>query len=245
MTSTMTSSAAVHRIHPQLAHLARPIASLKLDPENARVHSPRSIEAIAQSLRRFGQPKPVKIDADGVVRAGNGTVLAAQRLGWTHVAASRARNTGDRLTAYAIADNRTAELSTWDDRALLADLQQMLEAVEGAEGDAINPGLEGAALVLDLGFTQEDLHALADRVSAGEHVDETALGMTLVFDHERQAAQWDGFLRALAHAFPEIPSPSGRVLAHVRALEASGAFDVDESDDSDALPDDSHLSEDA
>jgi hypothetical protein len=121
----------------------------------------------------------------------------------------------------------------------------MLEAVEGAEGDAINPGIEGAALVLDLGFTQEDLHALADRVRATERVDEAALGMTLVFDHERQAAQWDGFLRALAHAFPEIPSPSGRVLAHVRALEASGAFDVDESDDSDALPDDSHLSEDA
>lgn len=233
MTAPTTDAAVVHRIHPQLVHLARPIARLKLDPENANVHSPRSIEAIAQSLRRFGQPKPVKIDADGVVRAGNGTVLAAQRLGWTHVAASRARNTGDRLTAYAIADNRTAQLSTWDDRALLADLQQMLEAVEGKEGDA--EALAGAALVLDLGFTHEDLHALADRVAATERVDEAALGITLVFDHERQAAQWDGFLRALAHAFPELATPSGRVMAHVRALEDSGAFESDES--TDALPD--------
>jgi len=50
-----------------------PITTLHLDPANARLHSPRNLEAIKSSLHRFGQQKPIVIDARNIVRAGNGS----------------------------------------------------------------------------------------------------------------------------------------------------------------------------
>ena len=41
----------------------RPIAALKLDPNNPRVHSPRQIRQIARSIETFGFNVPVLIDA--------------------------------------------------------------------------------------------------------------------------------------------------------------------------------------
>jgi hypothetical protein len=89
------------------------IEQLVSDPANVRVHSDRNIEAIKASLARFGQQKPLVIDKGNVVRAGNGTLEAAKRLGWNEVECVRSRLTGSDLTAFAIADNRTAELAEW------------------------------------------------------------------------------------------------------------------------------------
>jgi len=52
------------------------------DPANVRKHNERNLTAIAASLRRFGQQKPIIIDGDNIVRAGNGTLAAAKKLGW-------------------------------------------------------------------------------------------------------------------------------------------------------------------
>ena len=59
---------------------SRKIADLSEDPANARTHSERNIDAIVASLRRFGQQKPIVVDSNGVVRAGNGTLVAAKAL---------------------------------------------------------------------------------------------------------------------------------------------------------------------
>ena len=67
------------------------IASLSPDPANARRHPERNLEQIKASLRRFGQQKPIVVDAANVVRAGNGTLAAAKSLGWTTIAASAIR----------------------------------------------------------------------------------------------------------------------------------------------------------
>jgi ParB-like chromosome segregation protein Spo0J len=90
------------------------IESLKPDPNNARKHGRRNVEAIASSLRRFGQQKPIVVDSLGVVRAGNGQLAAAKMLGWTHIRIVRSDMPPTELTAFAIADNRTAELAKWD-----------------------------------------------------------------------------------------------------------------------------------
>jgi hypothetical protein len=101
-----------------------PIESVSPDPANARKHSRRNIEAITASLRRFGQQKPIVVDGNNVVRAGNGTLAAAQGLGWKTIQITRTGLAGSEATAFAIADNRTAELAEWDDdilSSLLAD----------------------------------------------------------------------------------------------------------------------------
>ncbi len=105
------------------------ISELRLDPANARQHDERNLEAIKGSLARFGQQKPIVVDADGVVVAGNGTVEAARTLGWEQVDVVGTELVGADRTAYAIADNRTAELAAWDKGSLAAVLA-------GLKGDA-------------------------------------------------------------------------------------------------------------
>ena len=120
-------------------------ASLKLDRHNVRKHDARSIEAIARSLAEFGQRRPLVVRKN-VVLAGNGTLQAAISLGWQEVAITRVPDgwSDAQARAFAIADNRTSELSEWDADALMAALQ-----------DFDTPLVEAA------GFDPADLSTLA------------------------------------------------------------------------------------
>lgn len=109
---------AVCRCVSSLRGLLVPLAELSPDPANARKHGPESIDAIKASFQRFGQQKAIVVDKAGVVIAGNGQLEAARALGWTHIAAVRSDLVGVDRTAFAIADNRIAELSEWDEDAL-------------------------------------------------------------------------------------------------------------------------------
>lgn len=113
------------------------IDSLTFDPANVRKHDEKNLAAIKASLNRFGQQKPIVVDANGVVRAGNGTLAAAKALGWKEIRIVRSSLAGSEATAYAIADNRSAELAEWDEDALaqtLAALQIEDDALAEATG---------------------------------------------------------------------------------------------------------------
>jgi len=101
------------------------VAELLLDPSNVRKHDRKNLDAIKASLKKFGQQKPIVIDAKGIVLAGNGTLTAAKELGWTEIEVTRTELTGSAATAFAIADNRTAELAEWDDDGLAKVLQSL------------------------------------------------------------------------------------------------------------------------
>lgn len=110
-------------------------SEISLDPENARKHSDASIEAVAKSLQQFGQQSPIVLDADDIVVKGNGTFMAAMKLGWTEIETVKTTLTGSQLRAYAIADNRTAELSEWNTERLLAQLESFEDAaIKAATG---------------------------------------------------------------------------------------------------------------
>jgi DNA modification methylase len=98
------------------------IEALSNDPANVRKHSTRNIDAIVGSLRKFGQQKPIVVNGDNVVVAGNGTLEAAKKLGWKEINIVRTELKGSQATAFAIADNRTAELAEWDTDALAGTL---------------------------------------------------------------------------------------------------------------------------
>lgn len=107
----------------------RLIVDLLLDPENARKHSQKNLDAIKASLTKFGQRKPIVINHKGVVLAGNGTVEAAKDLGWDHIDVAVVPADWDEATAraYALADNRTAELAEWDENVLAKQLLELLD----------------------------------------------------------------------------------------------------------------------
>lgn len=131
------------------------IESLTLDPQNARKHEATDVDAIARSLKQFGQQSPIVVTADGLVVKGNGTVMAAMKLGWSQVDAVETKLTGDDLRAYAIADNKTGLLSDWDwDR-----LAEQLNALEGEL-------LEATA------FNQEEIDDILARLSEEVSVDD-------------------------------------------------------------------------
>lgn len=102
------------------------IKSLMMDPENARKHSPKNLEAIAGSLKTFGQRKPIVV-WDGTVIAGNGTVDAAKSLGWDEIDVVRCPPdwSAEQARAFALADNRTAELAEWDAEILANQLIEL------------------------------------------------------------------------------------------------------------------------
>ncbi len=125
-----------------------PIDTLTLDPANVRRHPAKNLDAIKASLTRFGQQRPVLVDDKGIIIAGNGTVMAAKALGWPSINIVRTNLKGSEATAYAIADNRTAELAEWDDDALA----QQLAALQ----------IEDAELAEAAGFTDAEIAALAE-----------------------------------------------------------------------------------
>lgn len=126
------------------------LESLRDDPNNAREHNPRNIEAIADSLRELGQQKPIVIDADGVIVAGHGTVMAARMLGWDRIAVCVTNLQGAKKAAFALADNRTGELSYFDESKLLAQLEKLNEAdlAIGFDPEEIASMQAGAAVAL-------------------------------------------------------------------------------------------------
>ena len=52
---------------------------------NSRTHSDEQVQQIMGSIKEFGFTNPVLIDADGVIIAGHGRTMAAQRLGMKEV----------------------------------------------------------------------------------------------------------------------------------------------------------------
>ena len=129
----------------------RPIAELKLDPHNPRIHRPRQIRQIARSIEAFGFNVPVLVDANLKLIAGHGRVLAARQLGLTELPTiSLDHLTDAQARAFVIADNKLTDNSTWDDQLLaqqlhdlsLLDLEFSLEAT-GFEMGEIDLRIEG------------------------------------------------------------------------------------------------------
>jgi len=146
----------MNNIHHSLESLAIDIDKLTFLEGNPRKGD---IEAVAKSYKQFGQRKPIVATKDYVVIAGNHQLAAARQLGWDRIAVVITDD--DELTAkaFALADNRTAELGSYDDD-LLADLLSEVSSVP--------------ELMDSTGFSEDDLFDLIgfDEIEEKEEVPE-------------------------------------------------------------------------
>jgi 16S rRNA G966 N2-methylase RsmD len=105
------------------------ITSLQSDHKNARRRTDRSSELIKESLQRYGAARSIVIDEDNRILAGNGTIEGAKAAGISKVriietdgdeiiAVKRTGLTEEQKVGLALADNRTADLSEWDQEML-------------------------------------------------------------------------------------------------------------------------------
>jgi len=126
-----------------------PLDSIHPDPANVRLHDDRNLAAIKGSLARFGQQKPIVVDSQGTIRAGNGTYAAAKALGWRDIHVVETDLEGVEAVAFAIADNRTSDLSTFEDEALARLLVELREQ-EALPGTGFEDG-DLDQLLMELG----------------------------------------------------------------------------------------------
>lgn len=101
-----------------------PVEALKPYERNARRHARADIDAIAASIQELGFDDPVGIwGEENLIVEGHGRLLAAKKLGMTEIPCIRLDHlTDEQRRAYALAHNRTAELSLWDEANKAAEL---------------------------------------------------------------------------------------------------------------------------
>ena len=114
-----------------------------------RKHSRRQIKALMRLIARYGFIVPILVDQDNAVIAGHARVLAAQKLGMSHVPIIRIRHLTDpQIRALRIADNRLPELAEWDKETLTREILELQELHINAE---------------ELGFSVGEVDLLIDR----------------------------------------------------------------------------------
>jgi hypothetical protein len=121
-----------------------PVASLTPYPGNPRRGD---VDAIRESLRTNGQFRPIVVNRPTMqVLAGNHTLRAAKKLGWTEIAVTYVDVDDERAKRIVLADNRTNDLAGYDPAELVSLLTDL-------------PSLEGT------GYHQAALDELLDELA--------------------------------------------------------------------------------
>lgn len=109
----------------------RPIECLKPYSNNPRKHPDRQLVKLMSSISEFGFVWPVLVDEDGTIIAGEARIIAAERLGMHEVPVIIAHHwSAAQVRAYRIADNKLAELATWDFEAFAIEIAAIIEIGE-------------------------------------------------------------------------------------------------------------------
>ena len=101
---------------------------------NPRVND-AAVPAVAESLKKFGWQQPLVIDRNNVIVCGHTRYKAAISLGMTTAPCKYADElTDEEITAYRLADNKTAELAEWDADKMAEELSKCSELDMSAFG---------------------------------------------------------------------------------------------------------------
>lgn len=101
------------------------LADLKPYEKNPRKND-SAVDAVANSIEQFGFKVPIVIDSDNIIVCGHTRYKAAQKLGLESVPCVVADDLSpEQIKAFRLADNKVAELSSWDFRGLEFELGEL------------------------------------------------------------------------------------------------------------------------
>lgn len=104
----------------------RSLACLKVNPDNARIHSKRQIRQLVDAFKEFGWISPVLIDENLVLIAGHARVEAAGKLELREVPTIMISGlTHAQKLALSLADNKIAANATWNMDLLVLNLRAL------------------------------------------------------------------------------------------------------------------------
>lgn len=129
-----------------------PISSLVSPEKNVRIHSEKQINEFVRSIDKFGQIRPVVIDENNTVLAGNGLVEALKRAGKETVFVYKMDN---------LSENDKKKLMIADNKIFSLGIDNL---------DTLNSFLEDLQDDLDIPGFDEDI--LASMVESSEEVTE-------------------------------------------------------------------------
>ena len=104
-------------------------SSLTPNPDNARTHSARQLSQLRAAIKKFGWLVPIVVDADLMILAGHARYEVARMLKLREVPCIRADHLSDiDKRAFALGENRLAELSGWNSKLLTKELDALFSS---------------------------------------------------------------------------------------------------------------------
>lgn len=140
-----------HNLQPTLVA----VESLKAFPTNNRLHPPKQIQQLANSITEFGFLVPILVDQTQTIISGHARLLAAQKLGMAEVPVIRIEHLSEpQIRAFRIADNKIAANAEWDFKSLAVEFEYLAQIIDF---DATLTGFEMAEIdLLIIGDDEED-----------------------------------------------------------------------------------------
>jgi len=117
------------------------ISKLKPWEDNPRLND-IAVDAVARSIQSFGFNVPILCDQDFTIVAGHTRWKAAKKIGLTTVPTIVLQLTDSQRRAFAVTDNKTAEIAEWD----FPKLQEVLAELQSESMDLANLGYSTAEL---------------------------------------------------------------------------------------------------
>lgn len=143
------------------------LSELKAPERNVRIHTEKQIDEFIRSIKMFGQIRPVVVDENYVVLAGNGLVEALRTMGKDEV---------DVLVVGDLTDNQKKKLMIADNKIFSLGIENL---------ETLNIFLEELQNDLDIpGFDEEILKTM---VADGEEVTEKIAEYGTLDDKEIKA----------------------------------------------------------
>ncbi len=126
------------------------VAELKHPERNVRIHTEKQVKELQRSLEMFGQIRPVIVDENNVVLAGNGLVKALREMGTETVDIFRKEDlTENQKKKLMLADNKLYDLG-WD------DLDMLNQFIQEMKDDLDIPGFD-EEILKSFVITEQDI----------------------------------------------------------------------------------------
>lgn len=116
-TKTFETSGEYAFIPEKLKKFCVTLDKVKLDPKNPRKND-EAAKQVAKLISANGFRKPIVIDQDGIIRAGNTAYKAARILGMKYIPVAESDFEEVEAVIYGISDNKSNDYSEWDDDIL-------------------------------------------------------------------------------------------------------------------------------
>ena len=128
-----------------------------------------AVEAVANSIKNFGFKSPIVVDANKVIVNGHTRLKASKLLGLTMVPVIIASDlTEDQCRALRLADNKTAEIASWDKKLLMQELESI--DWEGLQMDMTDFGFDNI-------FDSKPQEVTHDDFEEGQYIPATPYSM--------------------------------------------------------------------